>query len=335
MARQSNRFVKCIFATSLALGMLLTLLAAEARAGEVKPPAGYPSRTIDFIVPANAGAVLDLYARAFNEALNLGKPLAIRNMGGGSQTIGLMELAGKPANGHSMGITAFAGVIIQPLLVNVTYNLDTFRPVAITSGPNMYTLCTRANSGLKNFEDLRKVIAEGKQTLHWTSPNAGSPGHLAGLYFLKELGATKCEYVSYSGTAEALTALLSGDVHFYVTDDNIVATRQADGQVTGLVTLSDRRTPLLPDLISADEIGVKGMGVFDAFSWVVIRSGTPDNIYAWVKQQIDAAVTSPSYKAFLKKNNLGEVLVYSEQEMKDMIASSSKAIAEVIGLLSK
>lgn len=335
MKRHGSNFLKRVFTIGLIAGMLFSMVPpGTAVAEEVKRPDGYPAKTIEFIVPAGAGAVLDLYTRAFNAELDLGKPLAIRNIAGGSQTIGLMELAGKRADGHSIGICAFAGIVIQPLLVNVTYDMDSFRPVALTSGPNQYTVCARTGSDITDYESLIEAI-KTRKVMHWTSHNAGSPAHLAGLYYLKTLDANNCEYVSYNGTAEALTALISGDVDFLITDDSIVATREADGQVAGLLTLSDRRSTFLAHVPAVEEFGVKGMGAFDAFSWVVVPAKTPDNIYAYIKQEIDKAVTSASYQEFLKKNNIVEMRVYSEQEMKDMIASAREAISAVIELLSE
>lgn len=306
--------------------------AASEEAVVVEQPEGYPSKTIEFIVPAPAGAALDLYTRSLNEQLDLGTPLQITNMAGGSQTIGMMELATRKGDGYSLGIVAFAGGIIQPQLVDVTYDLDSFRPVAITSGPNSYTICVSADSDVTDYASFEEMLS-GEETVYWTSANAGSPPHLAGLYYLQAMGITNCEYVSYTGSAEATTALLSGDVSFLVIDDSTVATREADGQVTGILTLSDERSPILPDVPSAAENGVDNMGVFDAFSWAVMPADTPDEIYNWVKQQIDTAVTSDAYQEFLANNNFVEMRTYSEEELKDMISKASAAISEVIGLL--
>ena len=331
MKRHGNTISHRFFAVGLIAALLFSVAAS---ASEVKRPDGYPAKTIEWIVPAGAGAVLDLYTRGINAELDLGKPLAIRNIAGGSQTIGLMELAGKRPDGLSIGIAAFAGIVIQPLLVDVTYDLDSFRPVALSSGPNQYSVCVRAGSDIDGYEKLLEAI-KNRNVVHWTSHNAGSPAHLAGLYYLKTLDAKNCEYVSYNGTAEALTALISGDVDFLVTDDSIVATREKDKQVVALITLSDRRSEVLPHIPAVEEFGVKGMGAFDAFSWVVVPAKTPDNIYNYIKQEVDKAVTSESYQDFLKKNNIVEMKKYSEQEMKDMIAASRKTISAVIELLGE
>ena len=317
--------------SSSAAGSTSAVTASEAPAPEDAQPEGYPAKTIEFIVPAAAGASLDLYTRAINEALDLGTPLQITNMAGGSQTIGLMELGTRKADGYSMGITAFAGMVIQPQLVDVTYNIDSFRPVAMSSGPNSYTVCVKSGA-VTDYDSFENKISQG-ETVYWTSPNAGSPAHLAGLYYLKEKGIEHCEYVSYNGAAEALTALLSGDVSFLITDDSVVAAREADGQVTGIITLSDARSAILPEVICAEEKGVTGMGVFDAFSWIIMPAGTPDDIYNWVKGRIDSAVTSPSYQEFLKNSNFVEMKGYTEQELKDMISESYQAISEVVDML--
>lgn len=298
--------------------------------GTYAQPEGYPAETIEFIVPAAAGASLDLYVRSMNEVLDLGTPLQITNMDGGSQTIGMMEMGNRDGDGYSIGIVAFAGGIIQPQLVDVTYSMDDFRPVAVASGPNSYSIC---GTDVSNYEEFDALLASG-ETVYWTAPNSGSPAHLAGLYYLQEKGVTNCEFISYNGAAEALTALLGGDVAFYITDDSVVATQEAEGQVSGILTLSDGRSAMLPDVPSADEYGVDGMGVFDAFSWIMVPSDTPDDVYNWIKQQVDEAVTSDLYQEFLANSNFIEMRVYSEEELNGMISDATTAVAEVIALLS-
>lgn len=295
-------------------------------------PEGYPSKNIEIIVPAAAGAALDLYTRAMNEVLDLGTTLQITNMAGGSQTIGMMELANRAADGYSMGIVAFAGGVIQPQLTDVTYDVDSFRPVAITSGPNSYSVCVKNGGEVTDWDSFLAFVNSGK-TVHWTAPNAGSPAHLAGLYFLKELGIENCEFVSYNGAAEALTAMLSGDVDFYVTDDSVVRTREDEKQVTGIITLSDTRSAVLPDLICAKEKDINGMSVFDAFSWIVVPKDTPDAVYDYIKERVDAAVTSEEYQKFLKDSNFAEMQLYTEEELSEKIHGAYDAVAEVIGML--
>lgn len=345
--------MKKLVSLSLALAMSLSLMACGGESsntpapaqsttpapvestGPVEPaglPEGYPSKNIEIIVPAAAGAALDLYTRAMNEVLDLGATLQITNMAGGSQTIGMMELANRAADGYSMGIVAFAGGIIQPQLTSVTYGVDSFRPVAITSGPNSYSVCVRCGGAVTDWDSFLELISSG-ETVHWTAPNAGSPAHLAGLYFLKELGIENCEFVSYNGAAEALTAMLSGDVAFYITDDSVVRTREEEKQVTGIITLSDVRSAVLPDVICAKEKGIDGMGVFDAFSWVVLPKDTPDAVYDYIKEKIDAAVTSDQYQQFLRDNNFVEMQVYTEEELNEKIHSAYDAVSEVIGML--
>lgn len=306
--------------------------AESAAVEKASLPEGYPSKNIEIIVPAAAGAALDLYTRAMNEVLDLGTTLQITNMAGGSQTIGMMELANRAADGYSMGIVAFAGGVIQPQLTSVTYDVDSFRPVAITSGPNSYSVCVKSGGEVTDWDSFLEFIKFG-ETVHWTAPNAGSPAHLAGLYFLKELGIENCEFVSYNGAAEALTAMLSGDVDFYVTDDSVVRTREDEKQVTGIITLSDTRSAVLPDLICAKEKNIDGMSVFDAFSWIVVPKDTPDAVYDYIKERVDAAVTSDEYQKFLKDSNFAEMQLYTEEELSEKIHGAYDAVSEVIGML--
>lgn len=309
--------------------------ASSEVTGQVAQPEGYPSKTIEFIVPAAAGGVIDLYTRALTESLDLGTNFKISNVVGGSQTLGLMELAARPGDGYSIGLSALAGLAIQPQLVDVTYTQDSFRPVSLISGPNMYTICVAADSGVTDFESFKTWINE-KETAYWTAPNAGSPGQLAGLYYLAEAGFTNCEFISYNGTAEGTTALLGGDIDFFVVDDGVVALREQEGQFKGIVNLGAERSEVLPEVPSAVEAGgVEGMDAFSTFTVMIMPAETPDEIYNWVKQQVDAAVTSEAYQDYAEKNYLPEMQVFTEQEMKDLIADAITASGEALKLLGQ
>lgn len=326
----------------LTLLMIVALLASSIFANgaqEVSASAddglnGYPNKTVEFIVPAAAGASLDLYTRALNEVLDLGTPMKISNMAGASQTIGMMELAARPADGYSMGIVAFAGGVIQPQLNQLTYDNTSFRPIATLSGPNKYAICAKADSEIKDYDSFVAAISSGS-VIHWTAPNSGSPAHLAGLYYLNTIENANCEFVAYNGSANAMSALLAGDIDFYVTDDSEVATRLENAQVSSIVVLSEGRSASIPDTPSIDEMGIPGMGVFDGFSWVQVPKGTPDAIYNYIKERIDAAATSDSYNQFLDSIKSPRQKTYTEAELTNMINGSYQAIGETLTLINK
>ena len=325
-----------ILASVLAVLMLCSTAFAGGTSDKATddPLAGYPSKTIEMIVPAAAGAALDLYTRALNDNLDLGGTMIITNMPGGSQTIGMMELANRKSDGYSLGIVACAGGIIQPQLIPLTYDIDSFRPVAVTSGPNAYSICVGIDSPIEDYDDFVEYISSG-ETIYWTAPNSGAPAHLAGLYFLSELGIDNCEFVPYNGSAEAFAALLSGDVTFFINDDNAVAVRMAESQAKGIITLSDDRSPCLPNTICAGEIGIDGMGAFEGYSWIVVPADMPDALYGYIKERIDAAVTSEGYTQFLINSDFEPVKAYTEEELDTMIRASYDAVAEVLSTMQQ
>lgn len=62
--------------------------APEAPASEGAQPEGYPAKTIDWLVPVNAGAAVDLHVRALDNAVSLGGNTSVTNMAGANQTLG-------------------------------------------------------------------------------------------------------------------------------------------------------------------------------------------------------------------------------------------------------
>lgn len=303
--------------------------------GTVAQPKGYPSKNIEFVVPAAAGAMLDILVRGLDKSgFDLGKPLAISNMPGASQTLGLAEVVSRKADGYTISCAGAAGSLIQPLLMDLSYKFEDFRYISMLNAPIPNAVAVSAKSGYKSWDDIVAKLKAGKK-VHYTSANIGSVGHLAALKLINQLGAPSANYVSYNGSAEATTALLSGDVDFFVFDVDAIMQREEEGQFKCLLTLDEKRSDYAPDVPAASEVGIKGMENFMGMTWVVMDAETPDEIVKWVKQQLDKAVGSKEFADFLKTINKEPTPVVSEEELTTMLRDAKDAYRKVIDQLSE
>ena len=177
----------------------------------VEAPEGYPSKTIEVILPVKAGAALDLHFRALEAAMDLGGPVAIINMGGASQTLGVTEASTRPGDGYNIVCSAFAGLVIQPHVLELPYSQEDFRHIVALNTPSGVSMATLPGTGLDTFEDLQAKWAAGEK-ITFTTSNTANVSHLACLQVFNQLGIPpeQTVYVSYSGTAEVKTALLGG-----------------------------------------------------------------------------------------------------------------------------
>lgn len=296
----------------------------------ILPPEGYPEKNIEFVVPAAAGATLDLLTRGLNDSgLDLGKPLAITNMAGASQTLGLAEVASRKADGYTLTCSGAAGTLVQPLLLDLSYSMEDFRYISMLNAPVPNSVAVAADSPYESWDDIAEALKAG-ETLHYTSANTGSVGHMAALELMRQINADSAVYVSYNGAAEATAALLSGDVEFFINDVDLIMERVKEGQFRCLMTLDKERSQFAPDVPAASEYGIEGMESFMGMTWIMIDAETSDDIVAYVKQQLDMAVGSEAFAGFLKSLNKEPTPVVSEQELTDMLYQAREAYRQVV-----
>lgn len=291
-------------------------------------PANYPTRSIELIVPAAAGAAIDVPARAFLEYLDLGQPVVILNRAGASQTIGTAEAAAKKPDGYSMVVGANGNFMIQPHLLQLSYKTDNFRHLAMLTAPISQVLVVLPSSPYKTFTDLEKALKGGK-SISYSSANPGSVGHLAAILLLEKIGGKNTKFVPFNGSPEGIAALLGGHIDFYVIDSSEVVPRMKNGQFLPLLNLADEREVTLPEVPAAPEFGYTGM-IFQGYKWLAIPKDTPEQIVQYIKKQIDTALLTDGYQAFLKKLTGVGVRLYSEEEMNSIVYSNLEVAGKLL-----
>ena len=100
-------------------------------------------------------------------------------------------------------------------------------------------------------------------------------------------------HVAYKGAAPALQDVIGGHVHMMFATAASVINLIKDGKVRALAVTTPKRTALLPDLPTVDELGLKG---FDATTWhgLVAPTGTPKDVIDTLRFGTVAGLKDPS-----------------------------------------
>lgn len=191
---------------------------------------------------------------------------------------------------------------MQPLLLDLSYSMEDFRYISMLNAPVPNSVAVAAGSRYESWDDIVEALKSG-ETIHYTSANTGSVGHIAALELISQIDADSAVYVSYNGAAEATAALLSGDVDFFVNDVDLVMERVKEGQFHCLLTLDKERSQFAPDVPASSEYGIEGMENFMGMTWIMVDADTPDEIVSYIKQKLDMAVGSEAFVQFLKSLN--------------------------------
>jgi tripartite-type tricarboxylate transporter receptor subunit TctC len=101
--------------------------------------------------------------------------------------------------------------------------------------------------------------------------------------------------VPYKGGAPAITDLLGGQVQASFQNINAIVEHVKGGKLRALAITSEKRSPLLPDVPTLAEAGVKGV---DVYSWqaVVAPKGLPADVKTPLHAAVVAALNDPQVK---------------------------------------
>ena len=309
---------------------------AENADGSYAKPDGYPNGNISWIVPGPAGAALDVITRALSDVCDFGGNVVIENIAGATHTIGHAEAASRPGDGLTMLTCSFAGMIIKPATTELTYDMDSFRHIAMMAPPVSLVVCVSPNSDIKNADDWISAITSGDRFTYSHSSGVGGIGHLACMKILPELGSTAGEFVAYNGSAEMLTAVLNGEIDWALIDANEALTKSKSGELTPIVTFSSTPWEGLEDVPCITEFGVDSdyLDVFMAYKWVAVPKDTPDDIVNWLSQQINAGVQNESYRNYLVSNGLGTLdEEWTEEDITQLLVDARGIYEQLLGEL--
>jgi len=293
-------------------------------------PASYKKGNTTWIVPSAAGGVTDTLSRAIVENLDLGDTVVIEDIPGGSQTIATTEFSIRPADGHTVIMMANAGLISQPLMNEVNYDISTFRYLSELAPESIAMVAVSPNSKLANAEDFINFIKNEK--FNYGCANIGGYQHVAMCSALMQLGCVEnATLVTYSGTQNVLQALLQGEVDFVLLDDDYVKNLMANGQIRVLLALFEGSSPIHPEIPGISTFGVKGMENMVAIKFLAVREETPDEIAEYIKMKVNEAVKSEGYQAFLEKSGFNRMTSFpTEEQIKVKIDSAVNMTRDVL-----
>jgi tripartite-type tricarboxylate transporter receptor subunit TctC len=269
----------------------LTLAAAGALAA-------YPDHAVTLLVPFPPGGSTDAIARAVAPKLQekLGGTFVVENKAGATGTIGAAQVKRAPADGYTLMVTSLGPLVIAPHLIKQTqYDaLKDFDVLTVAvQAPNV--LVVPAVSPYKTVADL--IAAEKKQPnkVTFASSGNGSSDHLTAALFWQQTGTTGL-HVPYKGGAPAITDLLGNTVDASFQNINAVIQHINAGKLRALAITGSKRSPLLPNVPTMAEAGVKGVEVY---SWQAVVA--PKGLPADVKGKLHAALVGGLNDAALKQ----------------------------------
>jgi tripartite-type tricarboxylate transporter receptor subunit TctC len=275
---------------------------------------GYPDKTVTMVVPFPPGGSTDAIARVLAQKLpeKLGGSWIIDNRPGATGTIGAAFVKRAPADGYTLFVSSLGPFVIAPHLIKgVQYDaLKDFDPITIAvQAPNV--LCVPANSPYKTVADLLAGLKKTPGKMSFASSGNGSSDHLSAELFWQQTG-TEGLHVPYKGGGPAINDLLGGQVDAAFVNINSIIQHIKAGKVRALAISSEKRSPLLPELQTLAEQGVKGAEV-ESWQAVAGPKGLPPEVRTKLRDAIAAILNDPTVKPRLVEQGFEIVADTPEQ----------------------
>ena len=325
--RSSSRRLFTLLPTSLLAALAFAPLHSFAQAS-------YPSKPIRVIVPFAAGSTTDIIARAIADKMgqSMGQPLVIENRGGASGTIGQAVVAQAPPDGYTIMVHSSSHTVSPSTFAKLPFDtLADFAGVTpIASTPNV--LVVAPGKSFKTVKELVQVAKASPGAMNYASAGQGSATHLNAEKF-KMAAGIYAVHIPFTGSAGAVTEVMSGRLDFYFSPIAPVIGHIKEGRLLALAVGSPARAVALPDVPTTTEAGVKG-SEFNFWIGMMAPAKTPRDVVNRLHDEVVKALATPEVKERFARLGADAWTLKPEQfdaYIKDEIKSNA-ALVKAAGL---
>jgi tripartite-type tricarboxylate transporter receptor subunit TctC len=290
--------------------ILITCGAASAQ--------DWPARPITLVVPYGAGGATDVIGRLFAQQMgqSLGRQIIVENVPGAGGMTGAGRVANAPPDGYQILFGGSGNLVFNQILYkNPLFNSVTdFTPVALLTEQSL-VLMTRKDLSGEGLQDFMRHVKASK-TASFGSSGAGSSTHLGCVMLNLAIGAD-ATHVPYRGNGPAMQDLMGGRIDYFCDIIVTAVPHVRAGNVKAIAILSPSRSPMLPDVRTADE---QGLANLDTANWygLFLPKGTPSSIVHKLHDTALAALDTPSFRDRLSA--LGVDVVAPDRRSPDYLA---------------
>jgi tripartite-type tricarboxylate transporter receptor subunit TctC len=278
------------------LSLIAALLALTA------PSNGqdWPARPLTMVVPFAAGGPMDSLARILQPTLGetIGQPIIIENQPGGGGMTGSLRVSQAAPDSHlfvlaSIGTHAIGYSMHKRPAYHPAHD---FQPVIFIADAPLL-LMTKKELPPNTLAEFIAYTKSNHDKMVFSSGGTGTSSHIS-CVMLNQLIGVDVTHVPYRGGGPAFADVIAGRIDYICNYVSIGAAAVTQGQVKALAMLAKERTPLLPDLATADAQGLKD---FDVSAWNAIllpKSATASQV-GKLNKAVSQALDNPALRGRL------------------------------------
>ena len=285
--------------------------------------ADYPTKPVRLVVVYPPGGGIDLLARVMGQQFteSWGQQIVVDNRPGAGTTIGAAVVAKAPPDGYTLLFTDVSFAITPSLYATLPYDAQkSFAPISLV---NLVTDVLVVHPSLP-ATTVKELVAYAKANpgkVLYASAGNGTLNHLAP-EMLKAMAGIDLVHVPFKGAVAALTDLMSGRQQVYIGALVSTVPQIRAGRVRAIAITGKKRSPMLPDLPTIAESGLRELREYDVSAWygLLAPAGTPRPVIQAVQQQVRKALQSPAVQQQIAEQG-SEAVGSTPEEFSAFIAS--------------
>jgi tripartite-type tricarboxylate transporter receptor subunit TctC len=261
----------------------------------------WPNRPLTMVVPFAAGGPTDVVGRIVAQRLGeiLEQQVIVENLGGAGGVTAAQRVAHAAPDGYQMLLgTVGTHAYNQSLYKKPHYSaVNDFTPVVLIAEQPL-VLIVRKDLPAKTLAEFTAYIKANAAKATFGSGGSGASTHLGCVLLNAAIGAN-VQHVPYRGSAPAMQDLTAGRIDYLCDAVSTALPHIQAGSVKAIAVLARRRSPVLPDVPTADEQGLAG---FEANNWIALfyPRQTPDAFVRRLQAAAVEAMNTPSVRTRLE-----------------------------------
>jgi tripartite-type tricarboxylate transporter receptor subunit TctC len=306
-----------------ALGALAAMLSGQAALAQA-----FPTKTVVVVVPYPPGGLIDIVARIIQPRLQteLGQSVVIENRAGAGGNVGAEAVARATPDGHTL-LLANPSLAISPLIYpKLNYKPEDLAHIGqYGSVPNV--LVVNPAVPAKNVQEFIEYVKKNPGKLNYASPGYGTSPQMSSELF-KAMTGTFIVHIPFRGSGPAQAAMLANETQMMIDNLPPQLSHIKSGKVRALAVTSLARSPILPDVPSFDEAGLKG---YEVVAWFGLAAppGTPRPVVMRLNEALNKTTQDPQIRDALVGRG-ATVIQGTPEQFRDFIKGEQVKWAPIV-----
>ena len=289
----------------------------------------YPSRPIRIIVGFPPGGPTDVIARFVGQKMteSWGQQVVVDNRVGAGGNIGMGIAAQSPADGYTLVFVSSSLMVNPGLYKKVPYDPHkSFIPISVLAA-STHVWFSHPSVPAKSISDLINLAKKSSSMSSVATPGVGTVPHLS-VHLLAMDSKTNLVTVPYAGGGPSIVAVLGNQVPFGCQAIPPVTPHIQAGRVRALALTSLKRSALLPEVPTMDELGYKGHDA-ETITGMLVPAGTPGPIVKKLYAEAIRIMALPDIKR--RVTDMGaDVIANTPQQFTAQIKREATRWAKVV-----